>query len=180
MTYAEFGEAFVLAAVSPERVVGAIHRIAGDAVEFGPLRAGPGRAATVRAQGTIGEPRAEEVASDPLRYGVRLPVELRLDVRVWATTSFTATGEIELHLTVHTSDPPAIVIEVDRVEPTDVHFVIRAQGLSGRVLERAGDVDGELRRHAAAFVNEQVQSPDARRYTRIELTPLIERVWETL
>jgi hypothetical protein len=72
------------------------------------------------------------------------------------------------------------VIEVDRVEPSDVDFVIRAEGLSGRILKRAGDVEGELRRHAAAFVNAQVQSPEARRYTRIELTPLIERVWESL
>jgi len=178
--YAEFGENFVVAAVSTERVVGAIQRIAGDTVELGPLKAGPGKAATVRAKGTIGEPRAEELDTDLLSFSVQLPVELHLDVKVGTTTAFDATGEIELHLTVRTLDPPALMIEVDPVEPQHVHFEIRSKGLQARVLERAGDVEGELRRQAAKFVNDQVASKDAQRYARIELMPLIERVWETL
>ena len=87
--------------------------------------------------------------------------------------------EIELHLTVRTLDPPALMIEVDPVEPSHVHFEIRSKGFQARVLERAGDVEGELRRQVAAFVN-QVASPDARRYACVELMPLIESAWETL
>jgi len=169
VTYAEFGENFVVATVSPERVSSAIRRIAGDTVELGPLRAGPGGAATVRAKGTIGEPRTEELDTDLLSFSVRLPVELH-----------DATGEIELHLTVLTLDPPALMIEVDPVEPSHVHFEIRSKGFQARVLERAGDVEGELRRQVAAFVNQQVASPDARRYACVELMPLIESAWETL
>ncbi len=180
VTYAEFGENFVVATVSPERVSSAIRRIAGDTVELGPLRAGPGGAATVRAKGTIGEPRTEELDTDLLSFSVRLPVELHLDVRVGTSTAFDATGEIELHLTVLTLDPPALMIEVDPVEPSHVHFEIRSKGFQARVLERAGDVEGELRRQVAAFVNQQVASPDARRYACVELMPLIESAWETL
>lgn len=180
LTYQAFGESFIYAAVTPERVVDAVARIAGDSVELGPLRAGPGGAASVKAKGRIGEPLAEEVPGELLTYSVRLPVELSLEVRVGAVGHFDAVGEIELTLTVETVEPLAICIDVAPVSPADARFTIKARGMQSKLLQRAGDVEGELRAHAAAHVNEQLSRPDAARYMRIDLVPLIEQTWSVL
>lgn len=180
LSYREFGELFILAAATPERVVGAVKRIAGDSVELGPLRAGPGRAATVMARGTIGEPVAEEIDSEFLAYSVELPVRLGLDVRVGTTGRFEATGQINLRLGIRTVRPLAIVVDVDEVAPSDTSFVVRALGVQSKLFQLAADVERELRRHAAAFVNDQVARPDAARLTRIDLMPLIEKGWADL
>jgi|SRR5579875_1063378 len=178
--YGAFGEDFIVTAVTPERVVASIRRIAGDKVELGPLRAGPGGAATVVARGWMGEPSAEELATDLLAFAVKLPVDLDLEIRLGTTGRFAATGHIELRLSVRTESPPAIVIDVAPARPSDVHLTIEARGVQAKLLQRAGDVDGELRRHAANYVNERVESPEARRLTRVNLVPLIEKAWSAL
>lgn len=180
LSYESFGEAFIFATVTPERVVAAVKRIAGDTVSLGPLRAGPGGAAAVTATGTIGEPEADEVGSNPLVYAVRLPVQLSLVVRVGAVGRFEATGSINLRLEVHTLSPLAIVIDVSPVHASDASFEISSRGVQSKVMQRAGDVAGELQRHAASYVNEQINRPEASRYTRIDLLPLIERSWNSM
>ena len=100
--------------------------------------------------------------------------------RVGTTGRFDATGEIEVRLSVRTEMPLAIVIDVHPVLPSDVRFDIRARGVQSKLLQRAGDVEGELRQRAAAYVNEQIGRPDAAHYTRIELGPLIEGAWSNL
>ncbi len=174
---AEFGDAFVLAAVSPERVGEAVRRLAGGDVELGPFRAGPVGAATVRARGRVGDPAVRRVAKEPLRFEVRLPVALRLKVRVGTVSVFEGNGEVRLRLTVTTAEPLAIVIDVEQVTGQDVEFEIRARGLQARILERAGDVAGEVRRGVAAYVNERIAAPDTARYTTIDLVPFMDQVW---
>jgi hypothetical protein len=161
-------------------VVGAIKRVAGDSVSLGPLRAGPAGAAVVTARGTIGEPIADEIKPNPLTYAVRLPVSLSIEVRVGAVGRFGAEGEIELRLGVRTVNPLAILIDVEPVHPSDVRFAIEARGVQSKLLQRAGDVEGELRQHAARYVNEQTSRPEAARFMRIELLPLIEASWNSL
>jgi len=180
LAYRDFGEAFVLACVTPERLVDAIRRIAGDKVELGPLRAGPGGAAVVTARGTIGEPIADELGSELLSYSVRLPVDVDLQAKVGAVGRFKATGEITIRLTVRTVRPLAIVIDVHPVTPRDVTFEVVARGVQSRIMALAADIEGEMRIHAAAFVNEQTRRPDAARLTRIDLLPMIEAAWATL
>lgn len=180
LDYRAFGEAFVYRAVTPDRVVEAVARIAGEVVELGPIRAGPGGKATVFARGRIGEPVADESAPDPLTYAVRLPVDVALEVKVGTVHHYDATGTIDLNLTVRTIEPLKIIIDVQPVRPEQVAFHIRAQGVQARLLGRAGDVQGELRRHTAAYVNERMGHPDAARYTTIDLLPLMEQVWASL
>lgn len=134
LSYHAFGEALILTAVTPERVIDAVKRLAGDSVSLGPIRAGPAGAAVVNARGSIGEPVAEELTAELLTYSVRLPVELALDVRVGATGHFEASGDIDLRLVVRTVRPLAIVIDVDPVAPGDVNFTIRARGVQSRLL----------------------------------------------
>lgn len=177
LSYGEFGEAFIFTAVSPERVTATVKKIAGDSVVLGPIRAGPAGAATVLVRGTIGEPVAEEICAEPLTFSVTLPIDVRLRVRVGATSRFRGTGSIRLTLTARTVTPLALVIDVATVSPSDVHFDVEATGVQSRLLQRAGDVEGQMRAHAAAYVNEQTRRPDIARYTRIELLPLIEKTW---
>lgn len=175
--YAEFGESFIYRTVTPERVVDAVRRIAGDVVELGPIKAGPGGRATVLATGRIGVPEADEEGADPLTYSVRLPVDVSLQVKVGAIHHYDASGQIDLRLAVVTARPLAVVIEVEPVRPEHVSFRIDAKGMPAKLLGRAGDVDGELRRHTAEYVNSQISAPAAARYTHVDLLPLIERVW---
>lgn len=180
LSYHAFGEAFVWSAVTPERVVATVAKLAGDSVEIGPLRAGPGGAASVKARGTIGTPVADELASDVLAYAVRLPVDLALEVRVGAVGNFQASGHIELRLSVRTVEPLTIVIDVDPVEPSDAKFTITSRGMQSKLLQRAGDVEGQIREHAAAYVNDQISRSDVLRYKQIDLLPLIESTWANL
>lgn len=180
LDYREFGEAFVYRAVTPERVVQAVTRIAGDVVELGPIKAGPGGRATVHARGRIGEPEADETGSDPLTYAVRLPVDVSLEVKVGTVSRYSASGAIDLRLAVRTNAPLALVIDVEPVRPDHVAFAIDAHGVQAKLLGRAGDVDGELRRHTAAYVNERLAHPDTTRLTHIDLLPLMEKVWTDL
>lgn len=52
--YAEFGRRFFPLIVTPDRVRDVVEGLAGRAVEVGPLRTGPGEAATVEVQGLCG------------------------------------------------------------------------------------------------------------------------------
>ena len=180
LSYHAFGEAFVWNAVTPERVVATVAKLAGDSVEIGPLRAGPAGAASVKARGSIGTPVADEIPSDLLTYSVRLPVDLSLEVRVGAVGYFEASGEIELRLAVRTVEPLTIVIDVDPVKPSDARFAISSRGVQSKLLQRAGDVQGQLREHAAAYVNDQLSRSDALRYMQIDLLPLIESTWTSI
>ena len=55
--YAVFGERFFEHAVTEERIVGGFDGLAGNKIEFGPIGAGPGKLAKVRAEGTFGQRR---------------------------------------------------------------------------------------------------------------------------
>lgn len=180
LDYRRFGETFVLSAVTPERIVDAVTRIAGDVVELGPLKAGPGGRATVRARGHLGEPSADETGSEPLAYDVRVPVAVSLEVKVGGVNRYDATGQIPLRLEVRTVAPLAIHIDVQPVRASDIEFDIDARGVQARLLGRAGDVAGELRRHTADYVNERIADPGTARFTYIDLLPLIDRVWGEL
>lgn len=180
LDYEEFGSAFIYRAVTPDRIVEAVSRIAGDVVELGPIKAGPGGRATVNARGRLGEPEADEAGSDPLVYEVRIPVDVDLEVKVGTVNRYNATGTIDLRLAVRTVAPLSIVIEVEPVRPKDVHFDIEAKGMPAKLLGRAGDVDGELRRHTSDYVNERLGAPETRRFTNIDLLPLMDQVWAEL
>lgn len=180
LDHREFGRAFLLASVTPERVADAVGRIAGDVVELGPIHAGPGGKATVNARGRVGRPQAEKTGSEPLGFDVTLPVDVSLEVKVGTSHRYDATGRIPLRLEVRVTEPLAIVIDVEPVRPRDIDVDITAHGIQARVLGKAGDVAGELRRHTAEYVNQRISDPATDRYTTIDLLPLIDRVWAEL
>jgi hypothetical protein len=184
LTYQNFGEAFIQAAVTAERVVTAVKQLAGDTIALGPMRAGPIGAAIVTARGTLGQPIAEPVADvssgELLSYSVRIPVDLSIRVRVGAVGQFYAVGEIEMRLVVRTVAPLSIFIDVEPVTASDVQVEIRAKGVPSKVLQRAGDIEGELCQRAADYANARISDPASLTFRNIDLIPVIERTWTNL
>jgi hypothetical protein len=178
ISYEEFGVNFVTMAVTDERVRDALTAVAGDVIRVGPLAVGPGHAATVDAEGRIGSPAIEREAATPLAFRAVLPVDLVLDVKVAGLNHhYDARLQIPLRLTVRTVEPITLVIDVDRVSSRDVDVRMKADGMRAKVLSRLGNVEDEVRRQVARFVREQVDSPAGERARRIEILPMIDRVW---
>jgi hypothetical protein len=177
VSYESFGEEFIRASVTADRIVRAAKRVAGDAFTVGPMRAGPGKRASVLAKGTIGEPVATPRPEEVLAYTVTVPIDVAISVRAGVHGHFDAHGEIRLTLRVLVEQPLAIVIDVAEVKPGDVSFKVQARDIQSRLMQVAHDIEGEIRTHAAAHVNAQAQRPEATYFTRVELLPLIEASW---
>jgi hypothetical protein len=179
-SYADFGTAFVRAAVTPERITSVVSDIAGSVINVGPIDAGPGGVAKATASGKIGAAAISVSGDEPLVYCVRLPVDLDIAVDVAGTkTKFSAKAEVPISFEVHTARPLAIVIEPQRVSSRDVVVrKVKSQGIQGKVLAMVGDAEGEMRRHIARYVNSRVDGDDAiTRLTQVDLLPLMEATW---
>jgi hypothetical protein len=85
---------------------------------------------------------------------------------------------IPLGITVHAAPPLTLVIDIDPVRADDIALDLRASGLRSKVIQRIGDVDGELRRQVARVVNERVASEDAARLRTIDILSLIDSSWQ--
>jgi hypothetical protein len=180
LSYAEFGEAFVREAVTPERISAVVHGVTGNAVQVGPIEAGPGGVATADAVGRIGEPAVAVTGHDPLGYLVTLPAELEVDVTAAGTKHhFDVEATIRVSLTVALAPPLSICIEPDRVTYRDVDVVIHPKGLQARVLARSGVVERELRKNIARYVRERVATEVAA-FSVVDLLPLMTAVADQL
>ena len=80
ISYEQWGVDFFREAISEERLLGAVNTIAGQPIDFGPMGAGPGRIAKVRAYGEIGAATATRERGDQIGYRVELPVGLTFEV----------------------------------------------------------------------------------------------------
>ena len=178
LSYAEFGVAFVAQAVTPERVTEVLSRITGDTITVGPVPAGPGGTARATVVGTIAPPRLTQTDVEPLAYGVRLPVSVALSVEVAGSSHrYDGTLEVRFGILVRIEEPLTIVVVPGRVTARDVSCDIGAKGLRAKAIAAIGDLDGELRREVAAYVNERMEGADAMAATHIDLLPLIESAW---
>jgi hypothetical protein len=175
MTYEQWGVAFFQHAVTESRIVGPISVLAGEAIEFGPMKVGPGRVATVSATGKIGQPIAERQGDDPVRYLVRLPVhiEFTLDLQVSAQR-FTAELVLPIGLTATAVEPLTVFIEVDTPAPREIEVDLHAEGLRASVVKEVADVKGEIRRFVAKYVAREVEKPHIMRARTIDILTLID------
>jgi hypothetical protein len=178
LSYAEFGSAFVQHAVTPERVTEVLARITGDRITVGPVPAGPGGAARATVVGALAPPRLRQLAPDPLRYDVLLPVTVTLEVELaGGVHRYDGRVEVDFQIEVHVEEPLTIVVVPAEIYPRDVSVDVGAKGLRAKAIAALGDLDGELRREVAAYVNERMKGEDAATMTRIDLLPLIESAW---
>ncbi len=180
LTYAEFGEAFVREAVTPERISAVIRGITDEAISVGPIEAGPGGVATANAVGRIGEPAVETTGHDPLSYQVTLPAQLEVDVTAAGTKHhFDVDATIRVSLTVALALPLSICIVPASPTYRDVDVDIHPRGLQARVLARSGIVEREMRKNIARYVRERIASEVAA-FSVVDLLPLMSAVADQL
>lgn len=183
VSYQDFGAAFIDEAVTPARIEAAVLAVAGGAIEVGPMGVGPGDAASVLAEGTVGGPTARPAASAPdgtRRFVVSIPVELHLTVKVAGTLHRFEAGIVaRLHLSVRTAlEPLALVIEIAPPEGFDLEVDVRSSAMTSKVLGRLGNIDGKIRKEVVGFITERLNGPDAKAATTINIADHIEAVWK--
>jgi hypothetical protein len=180
LSYAQFGEAFVHEAVTPERISAVIRGVTGDQVRVGPLDAGPGGVGTANAVGVLGEPSVLVTGHDPLSYEISLPAKLDVDVTAAGTKHhFDVEATIRLFLTVALAPPLSICIVPESPTYRDVDVVVRPKGLQARVLARSGIVERELRKHIARYVRARLETEVAA-FSVVDLLPLMTAVADQL
>ena len=176
ISYERFGVNFVNHAVTPERVKAAVMDTAGRPLQIGPMPAGPGGIAIVTASGHIGMAEVEKLEGHDVAFTARLPIELELEVKL-AGIPQKYKGEIEvrLSLTVRTAEPLWLLIEVAEVTGDDVTVSLQPEGVTAEFLQRAGNMDAEVRSQVVRMVNERIDSEKARSTREIDVAALMER-----
>ncbi len=175
LSYEQWGVAFFRRVITQDRIVTPIHALAGERIEFGPKRVGPGRVASVVASGHVGDPVAIRLGDLPLRYRVRLPVDVdfTLDLKV-STHRFSARLDVPLVLTATAAEPLTIFVEVETPSSKDIEIDLRAHDLRTSVVKELADVRGELRRFVAKYVAREVEKPHIRAARTIDVLSLVD------
>jgi hypothetical protein len=177
-TYEEFGELFFRAAVTRERILGAVDGIAGEPIDFGPMGVGPGRIARVTAKGQIGQATATEVPGTPITYELVVPVELDFTINLQVEKErFHAAVEVPLIVTAHATTDLRIVVDVTPPNPDELKLDLAADGLRAGLLGRIANVDGELRRFVAKYVARELEKPHIAATREIDVGVSIDVAW---
>ena len=177
-TYEEFGTLFFRAAITPERILGAVDGIAGEPIDFGPMGVGPGRIAQVTAKGEIGQATATELPGTPISYELVVPVELDFTINLQVEKErFHASVEVPLLVTAHATTDLRIVVDVTPPNPNDLKLELEADGLRAGLLGRIANVDGELRRFVAKYVARELEKPHIAATRDIDVGVSIDVAW---
>ncbi|HVW79521.1 MAG TPA: hypothetical protein VHB69_01095 [Mycobacteriales bacterium] len=174
LSYAEFGKAFVHAAVSPQRICAVIAGLTEGGVRVGPMHAGPAGMATANAVGHIGDPIVDVTGEDPLTYRLTLPAMLDVDVTAaGAKHHFDVEATVRLALTVTLLAPLSLAVVAERPTYENVDVVVHPKGIQARVLARSGMVERDLRKHIARYVRELLET-EVSAFETIDLMPLVQ------
>jgi len=181
VSYEQWGVDFFLEAISEERVLGAVNTIAGQPIDFGPMGVGPGRIAKVRAYGAIGKAVATRLTGDRISYRVLLPVSLTFEIDLQIEKQlFEAELLVPLTLTAVALSGVRIFIEAKPPLSEEVQVELRARGLRASVLQRVADVEGELRRFVARYVEKELDKPGIRAARTIDVSHAIGQAWGSI
>ncbi len=177
-TYEEFGALFFRAAVTPERILGAVDGIAGKPIDFGPMGVGPGRIARVTAKGQIGEATATEIPGLPISYRLVVPVDLDFTVDLQVEKHhFHANVEVPLTVSAHATRDLRIVVDVTPPNPDELELELAADGMRAGLLKRVANIDGELRRFVAKYVARELEKPHIVATRNIDVGVSIDVAW---
>ncbi|WP_239476853.1 hypothetical protein [Nocardia arizonensis] len=165
--YGEFGHRFFERIVTRERVSEVAERMAGRGIEIGPLRAGPGKKATLTVQGAIRLPRVHERAvSDsprtPVSFDLIVPVRLDITVDVLKSNHYRADVEIPLVLTVRAADPLLVVIDVPPPRAEDIRLEFTAHGLRAATLGALAKMRKQIVAQVVKVVRDQLDDASER------------------
>ena len=170
VTYEDFGRRFFEFAVTEQRVAAAFAQIAGDEFEMGPMAQGPGGLAKITAKVKIQEPHERRSLGDTITFAIRIPLLLQLVVDLWVDKQrFTVDGDIALRATARAAEPLLIVIDVAKPRPSDIAVHVASKSMRGEILRILAGVDGEIKRFVAAYVAEQIDSPESQQAKIIDV-----------
>jgi hypothetical protein len=181
ITYEQWGVDFFTEAINERRVLGAVNTIAGQGIDFGPIPAGPGGIAKVRAYGEIGEAICTRLPGDRIAFRVLLPVSLTFEVDLQIEKQrFEA--ELLVPLTLAAVARPGVRIFIEATPPTgdEVRVDLQAQGLRASVLQRVAGVEGELRRFVARYVAKELDKPHVRQARTIDVSQAMGQAWASI
>jgi hypothetical protein len=177
-SYEEFGRLFFHAAVTPDRIQGAVAALAGRPIDFGPRGVGPGRIAQVTAAGQIGSATATQLSNEPLSFELLVPVDLdfTIDLQV-EKHRFHADVAVPLVVTAHATSDLKIVVDVNPPSASDVRLDLSAETLRASFLKRIAGIEGELRRFVAKYVAREVEKPAVATTRIIDVGRSIDAAW---
>jgi hypothetical protein len=178
ISYAAFGVGFFEHAISAERILGALSDLAGDPIEFGPVGAGPGRLAQVKANGQIGQPSVGRLEGEEVAFHLSIPIELdlQIDLRI-EKHNFHASVGVALTLVARAAPPLRIVIDINEPRARDVDVKIEAEGVRATVLQYAAGIDREIAKFIANYVRREIDKPRIRAAREIDVAARIDKAW---
>jgi hypothetical protein len=177
--YAVFGERFFELAVTEERIARGVSGIAGDPIEFGPIGAGPGKIAQVRASGVVGEAAVQRLPRDEVSFRLSIPVNLDLHIDLGVDShTFHAVVTVNLTLTARAAEPLRVVIDIDDPRTEDVDVQLEAETMRGGLLQRVAGIDREIGRFVARYVRRELDKPRIRAARDIDVAARIDGAWK--
>jgi len=167
-----------------DRVAAVMARIAGERIEVGPLRFGPGgvvAATGVGLIGNIGVVARNGAGSEGGWLGFRasIPGDLTIDLTVGSGGSshrYQGRVVVTLEIAITLEDPTWVVLDVAPLEASDVEVHLQTTGVTTFILQTIGDANGEVAGQVAAVVNERVAAVADLR--RIDLGALLDGAWD--
>lgn len=179
VSYEAFGRNFLEYAASTERIAGAFEKLTGEAFEFGPIGAGPGKLAKLSATVRLGQPRLNREVDDIISFDLVIPlkVDLLIDLSL-DRYPFRVDGTIHLHLTVRTAEPLRVLIEIDEPQPSNVRINVASATRRGELLRILASVDHEIRRFVARYIAAEICKPHIQAATDIDVAARLDAAWK--
>ncbi|MDQ1443484.1 MAG: hypothetical protein QOG97_3712 [Acidimicrobiaceae bacterium] len=198
----DFALNLIRGTVTTARVAAVMKRIAGERIEVGPLRFGPGGAVTATGVGLIGPiqvtpavgagfgsgptgtnrstgPTGSTGTTGTIAFDANIPGDLTIDLTAGSNGRrhrYDGTVVVPLHITVVFEAPAWVVLDVATLRANEVTVRLRTTGMATFVLQTVGDANGEVAAQVAAVVNERVLAVADLR--RIDLAGLLDRAWD--
>lgn len=176
--------------VTTDRVAAVMARIAGERIEVGPLRFGPGGAVSATGAGLIG--RIAVTACDAvggfgpanasagiMSFDASIPGDLTIDLMAGSagrTHRYQGTVVVPLRIAVRLLAPTWVLLDVAPLRSAEVTVQLRTNGLATFVLQTLGDANREVAAQVAAVVNKRVEAVADLR--RIDLASLLDHAWD--
>ncbi|WP_051198329.1 hypothetical protein [Gordonia shandongensis] len=166
-------------AVTEERIGAAFTAIAGEEFEVGPIPSGPGGMVKVQAQVRIAEPQITRDVGQLITFVVKLPlyIGLTVDLKV-DRIRYDVDGLVTLPMTVRCAEPLQLRIEVDPPRPRDVFVDVASRNVRGEIIRNLAQVDAEIRRVIAKFVEAEIDKPEVRTARFIDVDVELARAFE--
>lgn len=167
--------------LTTDRVASVMARIAGDRIEVGPLRFGPGGAVAATGVGMIGRIQVTPsvgIGPGQVGFDAAIPGELSIDLTAGSNGHvhrYEGTVQVPLRIRIQLEPPARVVLDVAPLAPVDVTVRLQTSGMATFVLQTLGDADREVAAQVATVVNERVAAVADMR--QIDLVALLDRAW---